>query len=290
VTGAPAIPAGGAALQAAPRTAPGPAPLLELERVYLRHPGTDRDAVRDVTLRVRPGEVLALVGPNGSGKSTLLAGLGREIRARAGTIRLDGHCVDRIPRRRFARRVARLPQEPACPGGLRVEDLVRGGRHPHVGALSGYAAQDERAIRDAVAAMDLADLLARRIETLSGGERRRAWLAMVLAQEPEVLLLDEPTAALDLRHQWEVLDRVSRANRERGTTVVMSLHDLEQAAAHAHRLAVVLRGRLYAVAPPERCLTEDTLRDAFGVDARVAKEDGAIRIRVRGPGDPVRSL
>jgi len=263
---------------------------LEAERVHLRHPGSERDAVRDVSLRVRAGEVLALVGPNGSGKSTLLAGLGREIRARAGAIRLDGNDLHRIARRVFARRVARLPQEPACPDGLRVRELVRGGRHPHVGLFADYAADDERAIRDAVTAMDLGDLLGRSMETLSGGERRRAWLAMVLAQETDVLLLDEPTAALDLRHQWEVLDLVSRVNRERGTTVVMSLHDLEQAAAHAHRLGIVCRGRLYAVGPPEQCLTEEMLRDVFGVDALVVKEDGALRVRVRGPGDPVRNL
>lgn len=266
------------------------APLFEVERVHLRHPGADRDAVRDLSLQVHAGEVLALVGPNGSGKSTLLAGLGDEIRPEQGTVRFDGQELRRIGRRALARRVARLPQEPAAPEGLRVEELVRGGRHPHVGAFSRYAGSDERAIREALRAMDLLDLVRRKLETLSGGERRRAWLAMVLAQEPEVLLLDEPTTALDLRHQWEVLDLVARVNRDRGVTVVLSLHDLEQAVAHAHRVAVIHRGRLYDVGPPEECLSEETLRDVFGVDARVEKQDGAIRIRVLGPGDPLRNL
>jgi iron complex transport system ATP-binding protein len=138
--------------------------------------------------------------------------------------------------------------------------------------------------------MDLGDLRARKVETLSGGERRRVWIAMVLAQEPELLLLDEPTAALDLRHQWEVLDFLARLNRERGLTLVVSLHDLAQAAGLAHRLAILHRGRLYAVGAPERCLTEECLRDVFAVDARVGKEDGVIGVRVRGPADPVRSL
>ena len=112
----------------------------------------------------------------------------------------------------------------------------------------------------------------------------------VLAQEPELLLLDEPTAALDLRHQWELLDQLARLNRERGLTLVVSLHDLAQAAGLAHRLAILHRGRLYAAGPPERCLSEETLRDVFAVDARLAKEDGALSVRVRGPADPLRSL
>lgn len=266
------------------------ATLLEADRVVLRHPGADRDAVRDVALRVAEGEIVALIGPNGSGKSTLLGGLGREIRPRSGCVRFAGEDAFHVPRRRFARRVARLPQDPACPEGLRVEDLVRHGRHPHVGAFAPHGPADARAVRAALAAMDLLDLRTRKLETLSGGERRRAWLAMVLAQEADLLLLDEPTAALDLRHQWEVLELLARANRERGLTLVVSLHELEQAASLCHRLAVMHRGRLYSAGPPEQCLGEEMLRDVFGVEARVHKEDGVLRIRVRGPGDPLRSL
>jgi iron complex transport system ATP-binding protein len=264
--------------------------LLEATRLHLRHPRAERDSLRDVSLGVGRGEIVALVGPNGSGKSKLLAALGRVLRPRSGGVRLAGVDAWRIPRRRFARRVARLPQAPLCPEGLRVEELVQSGRNPHGRRFGPRTREDRDAVERALRALDLVDQRRRPVETLSGGERRRAWLAMVLAQETEILLLDEPTAALDLRHQWEVLDRLARANRERGVTVVMSLHDLEQAAAWAHRVAVVHRGRLYAVGPPERCLTEETLRDVFNVDARVAKEDGRLRIRVRGPGDPVRSL
>jgi iron complex transport system ATP-binding protein len=264
--------------------------LLGAERVHLRHGATERDALRDVSLAVAPGEILALAGPNGSGKSSLLAALGRELAPRSGVVRLAGVDVRRIPRRAFARRVARLPQDPACPEGLAVEALVRCGRHPHVGYLSSHGAHDRHSVQAALAAMELLDLRSRDVARLSGGERRRAWLAMVLAQSPEILLLDEPTASLDLRHQWQVLELLARVSRERGTTLVLSLHDLEQAALFAHRIAILHRGRLYDLGPPERCLGEEMLRDVFGVDARVSKQDGAIRIQVRGPGNPRRSL
>lgn len=263
---------------------------LRAERVHLRHPGAERDSVRDVSLRVERGEVLALVGPNGSGKSTLLSGLARDLVPRGGRIWLGEADAWRLPRRAFAREVARLPQDPACPEGLRVESLVATGRYAHRGALLPLGPEDRRAVREALGALDLADLRLRAVETLSGGERRRAWLAMVLAQGSGVLLLDEPTAALDVRQQWEVLLLLGRLNRERGTTLVVSLHDLEQAASLAHRVAVLHRGRLYDVGPPERCIRAEMLRDVFGVDADVSKEDGFLRIRVRGPADPLRSL
>jgi iron complex transport system ATP-binding protein len=264
--------------------------VLAAERVTLRHVLTDHDAVRDVSLEVRPGELVALVGPNGSGKSTLLAGLSRELAPRSGRVRYDGVDLRRFPRRKLARRMARLPQEPAVPEGLTVEALVRLGRHPHHAFFGRAGADDAAAQRSALAAMELSDLRSRRVETLSGGERRRAWLAMVLAQEPEILLLDEPTTALDLRHQWQVIALLAHINRERGLTLVIALHDLAQAAEIAHRIAVMHRGRLYAMGPPERCLTQETLRDVFAVDASIEKQDGALTVRVRGPADPIRNL
>jgi iron complex transport system ATP-binding protein len=264
--------------------------LLAAERIHARHPGVDRDVLRDVSLAVRPGEILALLGPNGSGKSTLLAVMGGDLAPRSGRVLLDGADARGVSRRAFARRVARLPQEPACPEGLSVAALVACGRHPHRGFFTSLGSADRTAISRALSAMGLSDLAHRPIERLSGGERRRAWLAMVLAQEAEILLLDEPTAALDLRHQWEVLDVLARASRDRSVAVVTALHDLEQAAAIAHRVAVMHRGRVYDAGPPELCLREDTIRDVYGVDARTAKEDGALRVRVRGPADPVRSL
>lgn len=263
---------------------------LRAERIHVRHENADYDSVRDVSLRVHPGELIALVGPNGSGKSTLLAAMGRELPPRQGRVTFEGRDLARIPRRELAKRMARLPQDPIAPEGLTVTTLVENGRHPHVGMLSSLSRGDRRAVDEAILAMDLGDLRQRKVETLSGGERRRAWIAMVLAQEPEILLLDEPTAALDLRHQWEVLDLLGRVNREREVTIVVSLHDLEHAAAVAQRVAVLHRGRLYDVAAPERAVSEETLRDVFGVDTLITKDDGRFRVRVDGPADPIRSL
>jgi len=264
--------------------------VLEAQRIHARHPAGEHDVLRDVSLSVRSGEIVVLLGPNGSGKSSLLAVLGGEITPRQGRVRLDGDDASRMSRKAFARRVARLPQEPACPEGITVAAIVACGRNPDRGFFSPLGSADRAAIGNALSAMGLSDLAHRTMERLSGGERRRVWLAMVLAQEAELLLLDEPTAALDLRHQWEVLDVLARAARDRGVGVLAALHDLEQAAALAQRVTIMHRGRVYDAGPPERCLREDAIRDVYQVDASVAKEDGALRVRVRGPADPIRSL
>ena len=263
---------------------------LRLRGVHVRHPTTDRDAVRDLALSVRAGEILALVGPNGSGKSTALAACGRTLAARLGTVELDDQEVGALSTRVFARRVARLPQQPVCPEGLTVGDLVRGGRYAHRRLLEPLAEHDLAAARTAMRAVDVLDLRHRSMETLSGGERRRAWLAMVLCQEAPLLLLDEPTAALDLRHQRELLALLRRLREERGVTMVVVLHDLEQAAWLADRVAVLHRGRLYAVGPPAEAIREDTLRDVFGVAARVTTDAEGLAIRILGPRDPLRFL
>lgn len=264
--------------------------LLRAERIHVRHPGVDFDSLRDVSLEVRPGEILALVGPNGSGKSTLLRTLGRELRWRRGSVSLGDRDLRRVPRRELARRLARLPQEPQSPEGLTVEALVECGRHPHRSAFAPHTDRDLAIVGEVLESVELGDLRHRPLETLSGGERRRAWIAMALAQEPELLLLDEPTSALDLRHQFELLDLLRRLNRERGTTIVISLHDLEQSAAVADRVAVMCRGRLYAAGPPEKMLSEETLLDVFRVRTKIDITDEGLAIRVLGPGDPLRAF
>lgn len=263
---------------------------LSGHRLRLRPRGADRDVVRDVSLALRQGEILALVGPNGSGKSTLLSALARALAPRAGELRLQDTDAASLSRRRFARRVAFLPQQPEVAQGVTVEDLVAQGRHAHRDLLGGEGPEDRRAVEAALGAAQVQELRRRSVETLSGGERRRVWLALPLAQQAPVLLLDEPTSALDLRHQWEVLALLARLNREQGLTQCIVLHDLEQAAALAHRVVVLHRGRVYASGAPEVCLSEETLRDVWAVDARVTKEDGFLRLRVRGPADPVRHL
>lgn len=269
---------------------PEGAVLLEARRIHLRHPRGERDVVRDLSIGVRRGEVLALVGPNGSGKSTTLAALGGALLPRSGAVLLDGAPVFARGRRAFARRVARLPQAPVCPEGLTVAELVLCGRHPHRALLETPRSEDRQAVGDAVRRVGLAELRHRRVETLSGGERRRAWLAMVLAQRAELLLLDEPTAALDLRQQHEVLELLADVNHTQGTSVVLVLHDLEHAARIAHRVAVLHRGRLYQVDSPRACIVPEMLRDVFGVAARIEIDAGRLCVRVDGPADPARRL
>jgi ABC-type cobalamin/Fe3+-siderophores transport system ATPase subunit len=263
---------------------------LRADRVCLRHAGADRDSIRDLSLDVVPGELLVLAGPNGSGKSTLLDGFARRLRARSGRLCFEQRDIHRWRSRSFAQRVASLPQNPACAEGVSVESIVRSGRHAFIPALGSPTARDRDAIERALSDLDLGDLRRRTIETLSGGERRRVFLAMVLAQESEVILLDEPTAALDLRQQWEVLSLLARIHRERGATIVVSLHDLAHACEIAGRVALLHRGRLYAVGRPTECLRADSLRDVYGVDAALEKIDGRYVLPVRGPADAIRSL
>ncbi|MCG8590641.1 MAG: ABC transporter ATP-binding protein [Proteobacteria bacterium] len=264
-------------------------PRLNVRRGFWRHPSGDRDAVRDASLCAEPGEILAIVGPNGAGKSTLLAGMSGGLQPRRGWVLLDESDLYAQPVRERARVVARLPQSPACPEGLSVEALVRTGRHAHRSAFAGASADDRRAVEHALDAMDLLALRSRPVGSLSGGEQRRAWLALTLAQEARILLLDEPTTALDLRHALEVCEQIRRINA-RGVSVVLSLHDLEEAARIAHRVAVLHRGRLYAAGAPEAVLSAETLRDVFEVDAQLDKTDGQLGLRVHATALPERAL
>jgi iron complex transport system ATP-binding protein len=247
------------------------------------------DALRDASLCIERGEVLALCGPNGSGKSTLLAALAGTLRPHSGEVRLEGGDLYRLSAHERAYRLARLPQEPRAPEGLSVEALVGMGRYAHRRKFLGPGREDRAAVRAALATVDLTDQRARLLERLSGGERRRAWLAMVLAQSAPLLLLDEPTAALDPRHTWEVLEHLVAIHRARGTTILLALHDLEDAARVADRIALVYRGRVYAVGKPKDILTREGLRDVFGIEAEVSYA-GQLRIRVRGPADRIRGM
>lgn len=266
------------------------AAVLAANGVHVRHRGVDRDVLRDLSLAVVPGEILALVGPNGSGKSTALAALGRALAPHTGRVTYGGDDVFRLSASHFARRVARLPQQPVAPEGLTATDLVRSGRHAHRGVLAALGATDRDAVRAAMRTMDVVELAHRRVDTLSGGERRRVWLAMALCQDAPVLLLDEPTAALDLRHQAEVLDVLRRLRDQRGVGLVVVLHELEHAARIADRVAVLHRGRLYAVGSPRDCVTDEMLRDVYGVDARVSWDDDGCVVRVRATMTPRRAL
>ena len=229
----------------------------------------DRTVVEGLDLVVPPGRITAIVGANACGKSTLLRSMSRLLAPRAGTVLLDGKAVHRTPAKQLARTLGLLPQSPIAPEGITVADLVGRGRHPHQGILSRWNAHDDEAVATALDATDTAALADRAVDELSGGQRQRVWIAMALAQETDLLLLDEPTTFLDVSHQVEVLDLLVDLNRTRGTTVVMVLHDLNLAARYADHLVALAGGSVHAAGTPADVLTEDTVRAVFGLDSRI---------------------
>lgn len=228
--------------------------------------------VRQLSLSIAQGAVTALVGPNGSGKSTLLKALARLVPLQAGAVYLDGKALSREPTRAVARELAILPQGPVAPAGITVAELVEQGRYPHAGALRMLRRQDHAAIREALELTDTARFADRPLESLSGGERQRAWIALALAQATPTLLLDEPTTFLDIGHQLEVLELVRRLNRERGLTVVMVLHDLNQAARYADRMVALHQGQIVADGTPTAVLTTSLLEQVFGAQASIVTD------------------
>lgn len=220
-------------------------------------------------LSVPPGKITAIVGANASGKSTLLRTMSRLIWPRHGQVLLDGKSIHRTPARELARRLGLLPQSPIAPEGITVADLVGRGRHPHHGIFSRWTRKDDEAVAAALAATKTVDLADRLVEELSGGQRQRVWIAMALAQETEILLLDEPTTFLDISHQVEVLDLLTDLNHTRATTIVMVLHDLNLAARYADFLVAMTEGRLHVCGEPEDVLTEENVRQVFGLESRV---------------------
>jgi len=253
---------------AARTTAPVPAgPDLRARGVVLGY--GDRAVVDGVDLAVPPGRVTVIVGANACGKSTLLRGLARLLAPGGGSVLLDGRDLAHTPTREVARRLGLLPQAPVAPEGISVGDLVARGRSPHQRWWQQWSAEDERAVREAMAATSVTDLADRPVDELSGGQRQRVWLAMALAQETELLLLDEPTTYLDLAHQVEVLELVAELNASRGRTVVMVLHDLNHAARYAHHVVAMKDGRVVAEGPPTTVVTEELVADVFGLDCAV---------------------
>jgi iron complex transport system ATP-binding protein len=242
---------------------------VKLEARRLQAGYEQRIVLDGLDIVVDAGEVVALVGPNGSGKSTLLRALGRLLRPRDGSVLLDGKAIGEWTTREVAQRLALLPQGPTLANDLSVEELVWLGRSPHQSLLGLPARADREAVAWAISETGVEALRGRAVSSLSGGERQRVWLAMALAQQPRVLLLDEPTTFLDLSHQLEVLDLIRYLNLEHGITVLMVLHDLNQAARYAGRVLVLHEGAVYRDGPPAAVLTPETLREVFGVEGRV---------------------
>ncbi|MAM11538.1 MAG: cobalamin/Fe(3+)-siderophore ABC transporter ATP-binding protein [Rhizobiaceae bacterium] len=229
----------------------------------------DKTVLDDLSFTVPESRITAIVGANACGKSTLLKTLSRLLAPRKGEVLLDGKAIHRMPTKRLARALGLLPQSPLAPEGITVADLVSRGRHPHQTMFSRWSAKDDAAVALALDTTGTADLADRAVDELSGGQRQRVWIAMVLAQETDILLLDEPTTFLDISHQVEVLDLLTDLNRKHGTTIVMVLHDLNLAARYADHLVAMKAGRLHVAGAPEAVLTQDHIRAVFSLESRI---------------------
>ena len=243
---------------------------LEVRGVTLGY--ADRTVVEDLDLALAPGRITCIVGANACGKSTVLRSMARLLKPRGGQVVLDGHDLHALPTKQVARTLGLLPQSPVAPEGIVVADLVARGRHPHQGALARWTREDDKAVAEALELTGTAEIAERSVDELSGGQRQRVWIAMVLAQQTDLLLLDEPTTFLDVAHQVEVLDLLTDLNRARGTTIAMVLHDLNLAARYADRLVALRAGRLHAAGDPADVLTADVVRDVFGMESQVVPD------------------
>ncbi|WP_053382209.1 ABC transporter ATP-binding protein [Leucobacter celer] len=224
--------------------------------------------LHDVDVAIPDGEFTVIVGPNACGKSTLLKALARMLPLQKGEVLLDGAPIRSYAPKAAARKLGLLPQAPVAPDGITVADLVARGRYPHQNLLRQWTPDDERAVIDALLAANVEQLAERNVDELSGGQRQRVWIAMALAQQTPILLLDEPTTYLDIAHQVEVLNLARRLQRE-GRTVVLVLHELHLAFRYATHLIVMREGRIEASGPPEQVVTEELIERVYELPCRV---------------------
>ena len=233
--------------------------------------GYERRLVVDgLDLRIPQGQVTVIVGPNGCGKSTLLAGLARLNKPRSGAVLLNGKPIGSLPTRDVARLLALLPQDASAPEGITVSELIRFGRQPHQGLMRQWSAEDQLIVDNALQAANLVDLADRALESMSGGQRQRAWIAMAIAQDTPLLLLDEPTSALDLGHQMEVFELIRQLS-DAGKTVVMVLHDLSSACRYADYMVAMKAGRIVSEGAPHAVVTTDLVEELYGVSCVLMK-------------------
>ncbi|WP_199716703.1 ABC transporter ATP-binding protein [Micromonospora musae] len=231
-----------------------------------------RTIAEDLTVAVPDRSFTVVIGPNACGKSTLLRALSRMLKPTTGAVLLDGEDIQRRPARQVARTLGLLPQSSIAPDGITVAELVARGRYPHQGLLRQWSREDERVVEESMTATGVADLADRAVDELSGGQRQRVWIAMTLAQQTPLLLLDEPTTYLDIAHQIEILDLCARLHEEQGRTLVAVLHDLNHAARYATHLIAMRDGRVVAAGPPAEVVTAERVEEVFGLPCRVIED------------------
>ncbi len=228
--------------------------------------------LQGISLEIPSNKISVIIGANACGKSTLLKTMARLLKPSAGNVLLDGGPISKLPSKQLARVLGMLPQSPIVPEGITVADLVGRGRFPHQSLLSGWTAQDYEAVAEAMETMNITELANRHIDELSGGQRQRVWIAMALAQQTDILFLDEPTTFLDITYQVEILDLLTDLNRKYGTTIVMVLHDINLSARYADYIFALRNGELICEGPPEQVITEDTMLQIFNMDCLVIED------------------
>lgn len=243
-----------------------------LESVALSLGYEKKTIIKSLDLAIQSNQITVLVGGNGCGKSTLLKSFARLLKPSTGQILLNGADIHSLSGKDVARKLAILPQGPVAPEGLTVEQLVRQGRYPHQNWLQSWTEEDERLVRKALQDTNMTEFADRSIDALSGGQRQRAWIAMALAQNTDILLLDEPTTYLDLTHQIEILDLLFELNLTQNTTILMVLHDLNLAARYAHKMIAIKDGTVFCQGAPEAILDHDMVKAVFDMECHISAD------------------
>lgn len=232
----------------------------------------NKTILNDVNLSIPSNQISIIIGANGCGKSTLLKTMARLIKPTGGEVLLDGKSIHKMAPKQLAKVLGLLPQSPIVPEGITVADLVGRGRFPHQSVMRGWTKKDYEAVAEALEMMNITEFADRNIDELSGGQRQRVWIAMALAQQTDILFLDEPTTYLDITYQVEILDLLTDLNKKYGTTIVMVLHDINLSARYADYLFTVKNGHLIAEGKPTEILTADLIKETFHLDCQVIND------------------
>jgi iron complex transport system ATP-binding protein len=232
----------------------------------------ERIIIDELNIDIPKGEITVFIGGNGCGKSTLLRSIARLLKPKQGSVLLEGDAIAKLSTKEVARKMAILPQSPTAPEGLTVLQLVKQGRYPHQTWLQQWSHKDEEIVQNALKSTKMEELQHRKVDELSGGQRQRAWIALTLAQDTDIILLDEPTTYLDMTHQIEILDLLFELNETEERTIVMVLHDLNLACRYAHNIVAIRDQKIYAQGKPETIISCQLVKNVFDMDCQVTSD------------------